>query len=91
MTRKHKWTNSWATNTKDRKDHDYEDQRNAPVKYARTITLAEELINRRTEEGTPLFRENSITLPDGSVQLMGISANVGIFVNQDESSVAYGK
>ena len=91
MTSKHKWTNSWATNTKDRKDYDYEDQLNAPVQYARIITLALELLNRRTEEGTPLFRENSITLPDGSVQLMGISANVGIFVLQDESGETFGK
>ena len=96
MTRKHKWANSWATNTKDRKDYDYEDQLNAPVQYARTETLAVELINRRTEEGTPLFRENSITLPDGRVQLMGITANVGIFVHQDEihqdeSGEAFGK
>jgi len=93
MTRKHKWTNSWATNTKDRKDYDYEDQLNAPVQYARTETLAVELINRRTEEGTPLFRENSITLADGSVQLMGFSANVGIFVHQydDESGETFGK
>ena len=43
------------------------------------------IINRRTEEGTPLFRENSITLPDGTVQLMGISANVGIFVHEEEN------
>ena len=85
MTRKHKWTNSWATNTKGRKDYDYEDQLNAPVQYAWTTTLAVELINRRTEEGTPLFRENSITLPDGTVQLMGISANVGIFVHEEEN------
>ena len=33
----------------------------------------------------------NITLPDGTVQLMGISANVGIFVYQDESGVANGK
>ena len=91
MTRKHKWTNSWATNAKGRKDYDYEDQLNAPVKYARISTLALELINRRTEEGTPLFRENSITLADGSVQLMGISANVGIFVLEDESGETFGK
>ena len=89
MTRKHKWTNSWATNTKDREDYDYEDQLNAPVQYARIITLMLELLNRRTEEGTPLFRENSITLPDGRVQLMGITANVGIFVHQDESGEAF--
>ena len=55
------------------------------VRDASEVTLMVELLARKTDKGTPLFKENSITLADGTVQLMGISANVGIFVHEEEN------
>ena len=40
------------------------------------VTLLKELLNRKTENGHPLFREASLTNKDGKVQLLGIIANV---------------
>jgi|TARA_R100001530_G_scaffold61212_1_gene44205 hypothetical protein len=54
------------------------------VSDASVATLVVELLSKRTEEGTPLFKENSITLEDGTVQILGVSANVQITVNQEE-------
>tara|TARA_R100001594_G_scaffold88302_1_gene122581 strand:- start:343 stop:525 length:183 start_codon:yes stop_codon:yes gene_type:complete len=54
------------------------------VRDASEVTLMVELLTRKTDEGTPLFKENSITLADGTVQLMGITANVKMTVNQEE-------
>tara|TARA_R100000808_G_C2008475_1_gene62148 strand:+ start:246 stop:443 length:198 start_codon:yes stop_codon:yes gene_type:complete len=53
------------------------------VSDASVATLVVELLTRKTDEGTPLFKENSITLDDGTVQLMGITANVKMTVNQE--------
>ena len=54
------------------------------VRDASEVTLMVELLARKTDKGTPLFKGNSITLADGTVQLMGITANVKMTVNQEE-------
>ena len=40
------------------------------------VTLLQELLTRKTENGHYLFKEASITNKDGKVQLLGIIANV---------------
>ena len=46
------------------------------VSEASEVTLLQELLTRKTENGHFLFREASITNKDGKVQLLGIIANV---------------
>ena len=46
------------------------------VSDADTFVLVKELLERKTDNGTVLFRENSITLEDNTVQLLGLVANV---------------
>ena len=46
------------------------------VADASEIVLIAELLKRKTDNGTVLFRENSITLEDNTVQLLGLVANV---------------
>ena len=46
------------------------------VSDADTFVLVKELLERKTDNGTVLFRENSITLEDNIIQLLGLVANV---------------
>ena len=46
------------------------------VSDADTFVLVKELLERKTDNGTVLFRENSITLVDKTVQLLALVANV---------------
>jgi|TARA_R100000329_G_C7534888_1_gene188731 hypothetical protein len=46
------------------------------VSEASEVTLLQELLTRKTENGHHLFKESSITNKEGKVQLLGIMANV---------------
>ena len=46
------------------------------VSEASEVTLLQELLTRKTENGHHLFKEASITNKEGKVQLLGIMANV---------------
>ena len=46
------------------------------VSEASEVTLLQELLTRKTENGHFLFREASLTNKDGKVQLLGLIANV---------------
>jgi hypothetical protein len=46
------------------------------VSEASEVTLLQELLSRKTENGHHLFKEASITNKEGKVQLLGIMANV---------------
>ena len=46
------------------------------LKNIDTLVLIKELLTRQTDNGTKLFREATITAPDGRVQLLGIMAAV---------------
>tara|TARA_R100000742_G_C4215094_1_gene40398 strand:+ start:245 stop:448 length:204 start_codon:yes stop_codon:yes gene_type:complete len=46
------------------------------VSEASEVTLLQELLTRKTENGHHLFKESSITNKEGKVQLLAIVANV---------------
>ena len=54
------------------------------VADASEIVLIAELLKRKTDNGTVLFRENSITLEDNTVQLLGLVANVQMTLSPPE-------
>ena len=54
------------------------------VADASEIVLIAELLKRKTDNGTVLFRENSITLEDNTVQLLGLVANVQMTLTPPE-------
>tara|TARA_R110002050_G_scaffold48479_2_gene112775 strand:+ start:4194 stop:4385 length:192 start_codon:yes stop_codon:yes gene_type:complete len=52
------------------------------LKDATDLELLQEILTRKTEEGSLVFKEHSIIQKDQSIQLLGIMAAVEITLNK---------